>query len=101
MNLAEHATADLAILINDQEFATLASINGAPAVTYVLDDDVTKIPLDGEGVRRWDSTLYVALADMPQPVPDQRITIAGRPANVVSVNAVHGLLTIGLRWWDS
>lgn len=106
MNLYDQATADLATMINDREFARPVSINGAAAVACILDDELAKVGADG--LREWDATLYVRAADFePEPVIDQRLELAGeaplgtRSAIVVHVDTQHGLRTIRLRWFES
>jgi hypothetical protein len=106
MNLRDQATADLATLHNVDEFAIALSINGAPAVACILDEELAKTEADG--VREWDAILYVPAASLPvAPVTDQRLELDGadigghRSAIVVHTNTIHNQREIQLRWFDS
>jgi hypothetical protein len=105
MDLHEQATADLATMHNVAEFADALSINGAPAVPCILDDELAPTP--HEGVREWDATLYVRASDLlERPVIDQRLELVGdrsgtRSATVVHSNTTHGEHVIRLKWFES
>lgn len=100
MTLKAQLLADLPTFLDVGEFAEARSIDGGGAVPCVLDEE--KGTYTAEGVYLVASTLYVKTASLSAvPVVGQRMTIDGRPGDVVSVTEDDGLLTIRLRWYES
>lgn len=97
--LHDQAIADLAAMLDDREFATLTSINGAAPVPCIVDHELKGTRF--EGVREWDCTLYVRTSDLAEAVPGQRFQLDDRSAVVVDADEIHGLQVVHLRWYES
>ncbi len=108
MGFKDQVAADLSTFINVDEFAASIEIDGS-AVACILDETEGTNSLPGaarqpwyqEGTSERDATLYAQSADLATPAVGQRMEIGERQANVIKATVTDGLLTIGLRWFDS
>lgn len=105
MNFREQAIADLATLLNVEEFAETRRLNGV-AVACILDDPARPLPGNRgqaawEGINEHQFELRLRSDDIERPANDQRISIDERSAIVIFTDVTDGLLTLRCRWWES
>lgn len=100
MTFKDQATADLSTFLNVDEFADTVDIDGVE-VACVLEGNGDTVG-NGEGIIEQDIVIRARTESFdPVPVVGQRISVDGRPADVIAVSDDQGLAEIRLRWLDS
>lgn len=100
MTFREQVAQDLSTFLNVDEFADSVDIDGVTVACVQDGNGDTEAPQDG--VINRDTLLYLRASDLdPTPVVGQRITIDGKPADVIAVDEHQAMLVVRVRWFDS
>lgn len=106
MVFKDQVTADLDVFLNVEEFAAELTLDDGYTVACILDETAASLPgnrgqSSWEGVSQVDFTVSCRASSYSTPAVDQRISIDGRPAVVVSAAIADGLLVVKGRWYES
>jgi hypothetical protein len=100
MTFREQVAEDLSTFLNVDEFADSVDIDGVTVACVMDGNGDTEAPQDG--VINQDTLLYLRASDLdPAPVVGQRITIDGKPSDVIAVDEDREMLIVRVRWFDS